>query len=124
MKNISYTLMVAVHSNHLCSPLRIFKPILICLYFLCFSSGYNAWRDRTKPSHILAKMCSDAGFGAPHYRLHQGKVTVNKKDFYLSDGRFTHTPFSLLIQGVEALLVQFFGWVTPNLLKIHHLLQK
>ena len=88
--------MVAVHNNHLCSPLRIIKPILICLYFLCFSSGYNAWRDRTKPSHILAKMCSDAGFGAPHYRLHQGKVTVNKKDFYLSDGRFTHTSFSLL----------------------------
>ncbi|KAF6025306.1 hypothetical protein EB796_016391 [Bugula neritina] len=50
---------------------------------LYHSSGYNAWRDRQKPSLILAKLCTEARIDPPHYRLHQSKVTVANREFYL-----------------------------------------
>ncbi|XP_067937439.1 otoferlin-like [Watersipora subatra] len=49
------------------------------------SSGYNIWRDREKPTTILAKRCKASNMGPPHYRLHQAKVTVAGRDFFLKE---------------------------------------
>ncbi|CAL7945461.1 unnamed protein product [Xylocopa violacea] len=46
-------------------------------------SGYNKWRDATKPTQILSKLCKEGKVDGPVYS--QGKVTIGRKTFSLSN---------------------------------------
>lgn len=56
------------------------KPHPLC--FTLFSpcrEGYNAWRDATKPSEILTKLCKDYRISGPFMR--PGEIQVGTKIF-------------------------------------------
>lgn len=41
--------------------------------------GYNAWRDASKPTEILTKLCKDNKLDGPHFR--PGKIQIGNKVF-------------------------------------------
>ena len=60
-------------------------------YVLCplFREGYNAWRDTSKPTEILTKLCKDNKLDGPYFRpgeiqignqVFSGKTTFTKED--------------------------------------------
>lgn len=56
------------------------KPHPLC--FTLFSpcrEGYNVWRDATKPSEILTKLCKDYRISGPFMR--PGEIQVGTKIF-------------------------------------------
>jgi len=53
-------------------------PFLFTLFPPC-REGYNAWRDATKPSEILTKLCKDYGISGPFMR--PGEIQVGTKVF-------------------------------------------
>ncbi|XP_076249647.1 otoferlin isoform X2 [Calliopsis andreniformis] len=46
-------------------------------------SGYNKWRDATKPTQILSKLCKEGKVDGPVYS--HGRVTIGRKTFSLSN---------------------------------------
>ncbi|XP_017781557.1 PREDICTED: otoferlin-like isoform X2 [Nicrophorus vespilloides] len=44
-------------------------------------SGYNSWRDATKPTQILAKLCKDGKVDVPIYS--DGEVKIGRHSFHL-----------------------------------------
>ena len=49
----------------------VFPPLL--------REGYNAWRDTSKPTEILTKLCKDNKLDGPYFR--PGKIQIGKKVF-------------------------------------------
>ncbi|MEJ1282161.1 hypothetical protein NN561_013114 [Cricetulus griseus] len=41
--------------------------------------GYNAWRDTSKPTEILTKLCKDNKLDGPHF--HPGKIQIGNQVF-------------------------------------------
>lgn len=41
--------------------------------------GYNAWRDTSKPTEILTKLCKDNKLDGPHFR--PGKIQIGNQVF-------------------------------------------
>lgn len=56
-----------------CSKFKKMKYLFIC------SDGYNAWRDATKPTEILTKLCRDNRLSGPY--MQPGKIQVGDKVF-------------------------------------------
>ncbi len=44
-----------------------------------FRGGYNTWRDPSKPTQILQKLCKDGKVDGPHFQ--PGKVRVGNRIF-------------------------------------------
>lgn len=55
------------------------SPISLRSLFPPCREGYNAWRDATKPSEILAKLCKDYRISGPFMR--PGEIQVGAKVF-------------------------------------------
>lgn len=63
----------------LCGPGKIVhRAACADLYLIiCFSDGYNKWRDAKRPTTILAELCRSNGIDPPEYRTAEVKV-LNK----------------------------------------------
>lgn len=55
------------------------SQLFLSALFPPFREGYNAWRDATKPSEILTKLCKDNRINGPFMR--PGEIQVGTKVF-------------------------------------------
>ncbi|XP_076380507.1 otoferlin isoform X2 [Megalopta genalis] len=66
-------------------------------------SGYNKWRDATKPTQILSKLCKDGKIDGPVYS--HGRVSIGRKTFSLTNEEMEHYVHSKGIEEHLALAV-------------------
>ncbi|XP_076646228.1 otoferlin isoform X2 [Halictus rubicundus] len=76
-------------------------------------TGYNKWRDATKPTQILSKLCKDGKIDGPVYS--HGRVAIGRKTFSLTNEEMEHYVHSKGIEEHLALAVLHQWYAFPRI---------